>query len=322
MIFMNFIIMWVMGLSIIMAFSTNSWFSFWISMEINMMVFMPIMNSKNYLSCNSMIYYFIVQSLASSMFLFTSIMFFLLKLNMLTHIIMMTIMIKLASAPFHSWYPQISEGLSMNSFFILSTIQKLIPLQIISCISNSKILIYIIMSSLIGSFGGFGQTSIRKILAFSSIAHLSWMMTLIMCNQFFWMTYFMIYFFILYKIMIFLKNNKLNHIKNIHMQKFSNFGKFSLFSYFLSLAGMPPFLGFFMKWMSIVLIANKMMFILLILISSSLINMFYYTRIMFPLIQNMNILMKNKKFSFIKLSNFFYFNFIMIIFLSISMKIF
>nr|YP_010350306.1 NADH dehydrogenase subunit 2 [Ixodes australiensis]UOK09735.1 NADH dehydrogenase subunit 2 [Ixodes australiensis] len=320
MIFSNLIILWVMGLTIFMAFSTNSWFSFWISMEINMMVFIPMMNSKNYLSCNSMIYYFIIQSLASSMFLFSSILHFLLKFNTINFIIVMTILIKLASAPFHTWFPQISEGLKMNSFFLLSTIQKLIPLQMISIFSTNKIVIFIIMSSMVGTFGGFNQTSIRKILAFSSISHLSWMMTLIMCNQFFWVIYFIVYTFILYKIIFFMKINKFNYIKNINMQKFSNFSKFSFFSYFMSLAGLPPFLGFLLKWFSIMLIINKMMFILFILIISSLINMYYYSRIMFPLIQNMNILLKYSKLQLIKTSNFFFINLIMLIMMSIFMK--
>nr|YP_010350319.1 NADH dehydrogenase subunit 2 [Ixodes barkeri]UOK09748.1 NADH dehydrogenase subunit 2 [Ixodes barkeri]UOL50391.1 NADH dehydrogenase subunit 2 [Ixodes barkeri] len=320
MIFMNFIMLWMMGLTIFMAFSTKSWFSFWVSMEVNMMVFIPMMNSKNFLSCNSMIYYFIIQSLASSMFLFSSILFSLSNLYFLNYFIIMTIMIKLASAPFHSWFPQISEGLKMDSFFLLSTIQKLIPLQMISIYSNSKILIFIIMSSLIGTLGGFNQTSLRKILAFSSISHLSWMMTLILCNQFFWLIYFIIYSLILYKIINFIKKNKLNFIKNINLQKFSNFSKFSLFSYFMSLAGLPPFMGFMLKWFSILLILNKMTFILFILIISSLINMYYYSRIMFPLILNLNILLKYSKMSMIKMSIFFFINLIMIILMIISMK--
>nr|YP_009560717.1 NADH dehydrogenase subunit 2 [Ixodes tasmani]QAB05950.1 NADH dehydrogenase subunit 2 [Ixodes tasmani]QAB05963.1 NADH dehydrogenase subunit 2 [Ixodes tasmani]QAB05976.1 NADH dehydrogenase subunit 2 [Ixodes tasmani] len=320
MMLMNLILLWIMIMSIIMSFSTNSWFSFWISMEINMMVFIPMMNTKNYLSCNSMIYYFIIQSMASSMFLFSSIMNYLLNFNFLNNMIIMTILIKLASAPFHSWFPIISEGLKMNTFFLLSTFQKLIPLQMISIFFNNKITIFIILSALIGSFGGFNQKSTRKILAFSSISHLSWMMTLIMCNQFFWLIYFIIYSFLLYKITNFLKNIKINNINNIHIQKFSFFSKFSMFSYFMSLAGLPPFMGFFLKWFSIILMIEKITLILLILISSSLINMYYYSRIMFPLILNINISNKYMKTSYIKTSNFLFINLIMLIMMTIFMK--
>nr|YP_010350410.1 NADH dehydrogenase subunit 2 [Ixodes trichosuri]UOK09891.1 NADH dehydrogenase subunit 2 [Ixodes trichosuri] len=305
---LNMILFWILGMSIIMSFSTNSWFSFWISMEINMMVFIPLMNSKNFLSCNSMINYFIIQSLASSMFLISSILYHITSTLIYFYIIMLTILIKMASAPFHMWFPQISENISMKSFFLLSTFQKMIPLQILSNFNNQKIIIFIILSALIGTFGGFNQTSLRKILAFSSIAHLSWMMTLILINQHFWIIYFFLYSMIIMKIMIFMKMNFINLINNIHMKKMSEQNKLQLFSTFLSLAGLPPFLGFFMKMFSILIIINKIPWILLILIPSSLGNMYFYTRIMFPMIMFFNSIFKNYNNFSIKSLFFFFIN--------------
>nr|UOK09826.1 NADH dehydrogenase subunit 2 [Ixodes confusus] len=295
---MNLILFWILGMSIIMSFSTNSWFSFWISMEINMMVFIPLMNSKNFLSCNSMINYFIIQSLSSSMFLISSILYFTFFSKIFMVIIILTILIKMASAPFHIWFPQISENITMKSFFLLSTFQKMIPLQILSNFNNQMLTFFIIMSAIVGTLGGFNQTSLRKILAFSSISHLSWMMTLILLNQYYWILYFLLYSMIILKIVIYLKINFINKINNINTKMMTNPNKFQLFSTFLSLAGLPPFLGFFMKMLSILIIINKMPYILFILIPSSLGNMYFYTRIMFPMIMLYNSLMKNfNKFS-------------------------
>nr|YP_010350358.1 NADH dehydrogenase subunit 2 [Ixodes confusus]UOK09787.1 NADH dehydrogenase subunit 2 [Ixodes confusus] len=305
---MNLILFWILGMSIIMSFSTNSWFSFWISMEINMMVFIPLMNSKNFLSCNSMINYFIIQSLSSSMFLISSILYFTFFSKIFMVIIILTILIKMASAPFHIWFPQISENITMKSFFLLSTFQKMIPLQILSNFNNQMLTFFIIMSAIVGTLGGFNQTSLRKILAFSSISHLSWMMTLILLNQYYWILYFLLYSMIILKIVIYLKSNFINKINNINTKMMTNPNKFQLFSTFLSLAGLPPFLGFFMKMLSILIIINKMPYILFILIPSSLGNMYFYTRIMFPMIMLYNSLMKNfNKFS-LKTLLFFFLN--------------
>nr|UOK09800.1 NADH dehydrogenase subunit 2 [Ixodes confusus]UOK09813.1 NADH dehydrogenase subunit 2 [Ixodes confusus]UOK09839.1 NADH dehydrogenase subunit 2 [Ixodes confusus] len=305
---MNLILFWILGMSIIMSFSTNSWFSFWISMEINMMVFIPLMNSKNFLSCNSMINYFIIQSLSSSMFLISSILYFTFFSKIFMVIIILTILIKMASAPFHIWFPQISENITMKSFFLLSTFQKMIPLQILSNFNNQMLTFFIIMSAIVGTLGGFNQTSLRKILAFSSISHLSWMMTLILLNQYYWILYFLLYSMIILKIVIYLKINFINKINNINTKMMTNPNKFQLFSTFLSLAGLPPFLGFFMKMLSILIIINKMPYILFILIPSSLGNMYFYTRIMFPMIMLYNSLMKNfNKFS-LKTLLFFFLN--------------
>nr|WKW95251.1 NADH dehydrogenase subunit 2 [Ixodes ornithorhynchi] len=319
MIITNMVLLWVLSLSIFMAFSTNMWFSFWVSMEINMMVFIPLMNNKNFMSSNSMINYFIIQSFTSSMFLFSSILFTITNFFFFKNIIIMSILIKMASAPFHSWFPQISEGLKMNSFLLLATIQKIIPLQMISIFFSNKIIIFIILSSIFGSLSGFNQTSIRKILAFSSIAHLAWILTLILTCQSFWLMYFFIYSIILMKITLFFNKNKINMINNIHTMKMSNFMKFTLFSYMMSLAGLPPFLGFMMKWASMILILKKTMLILLILIMSSLINMYFYMRILFPMILNLNTSLKLSHMSSMK-SNFFYVNLISIFMLIISFK--
>nr|YP_010937255.1 NADH dehydrogenase subunit 2 [Ixodes loricatus]WKW95212.1 NADH dehydrogenase subunit 2 [Ixodes loricatus] len=292
MILQNLTFSWILIMSILMAISSSFWFAFWMALEINMMIFIPMMNSKNFLSSNSMIYYYMIQSMASSLFFFSSIFSFYFNNKIFILIIVFSMMIKLAAAPLHSWYPQISDGLNYFSFFILSTMQKMIPLFIITFYNSVSIIIFIIFSSLIGSLGGFNQTSLKKILAYSSITHLSWILTLIMMSQNFWVIYFLIYSFILLKIIFLLKKNEFSLIVNLNLMKVPFLEKLFLLTLLLSLGGMPPFLGFLTKWMSVILIVKKLPLILLFLIMSSLVNLFFYTRLMFPLVLNFNILMK------------------------------
>nr|YP_010535467.1 NADH dehydrogenase subunit 2 [Ixodes angustus]UYB78158.1 NADH dehydrogenase subunit 2 [Ixodes angustus] len=292
MILQTMIFQWILAMSIMMAVSTSFWFALWMALEMNMMIFIPMMNSKNFLSSNSMVFYYIIQSLASSLFFLSSIMSPMFMTQNLNFIMIISMLIKLAAAPFHSWFPQISEGMNFFSFFILSTFQKIIPLHIITLINNNTLVPFIILSSIVGSLGGLSQTSYKKILAFSSISHLSWIMTLIMINQNFWMIYFTIYTMILIMIIFWLKNNNSLHIINSNSMKMSFFNKMLLFSFFLSLGGMPPFLGFLAKWVAIIMISKKLPLILLILIISSLLNLFFYMRTMFPMILNFNIQQK------------------------------
>nr|BAF02757.1 NADH dehydrogenase subunit 2 [Ixodes philipi]BAF02759.1 NADH dehydrogenase subunit 2 [Ixodes philipi]BAF02761.1 NADH dehydrogenase subunit 2 [Ixodes philipi] len=314
MMLQKMILMWVLILSLIMSMSSSYWFTLWMTLEINMMVFIPMMNSKNFLSSNSMMYYYIIQSLSSSLFFFSSLMSYYYFNQIFTYIMMISMLIKIGSAPFHTWYPQISEGLSYFSFFILSTLQKTIPLNIISIINNHYIMLFIFMSAIMGSLGGYNQMSLKKILAFSSISHLSWMLTLILTSQYFWLMYFLIYMMILLKIVFFLSSNNYMYMNDMNCMKMSIFNKMYLLTLFLSLGGMPPFLGFFSKWISITFIVNKFPMILVILIMSSLVNLFFYIRIMFPMIMNINNIMKspliNSKYTSF---NFLIINFMMII---------
>nr|UNO53702.1 NADH dehydrogenase subunit 2 [Ixodes sinensis] len=318
----KFIFLWILFMSILMSISCSFWFPLWMSLEINMMMFIPLMNSKNFLSSNSMMNYYIIQSFSSSLFLFSSFLTFIFSTKILILIILTSMMIKLGSAPFHAWFPQISEGLNMFPFFFLLTFQKIIPLFISSLITHKFFIFFIITSSMIGSFGGLNQTSLKKILAFSSISHLAWMMTLIFTNYNFWMLYLLIYSIILMKIIKTFKKNYNFSIYNLNSMKLSFLNKITIICLFLSLGGMPPFLGFLMKWISVILIIKNFPIIMLILIISSLINLFFYIRILYPIFLNLNILIKPNQFSYIFSKNYFFFlNFLSIIIFTPMMMI-
>nr|YP_010251414.1 NADH dehydrogenase subunit 2 [Carios vespertilionis]QTW91411.1 NADH dehydrogenase subunit 2 [Carios vespertilionis]QTW91424.1 NADH dehydrogenase subunit 2 [Carios vespertilionis] len=282
--FSKIILMWSLFISIFMAFSTSSLFSLWISMEVNMMSFIPIMNMKTMSSTNSIILYFMVQALASSLFIMTLMIFFLGIINSnLTYLLMCPLLIKMGAAPFHIWFPQVSEGMTLKTFLILSTIQKLIPLQVTSLMSNKILMIPVIMSSLLGSLGGLNQISIRKIMAFSSITHLAWMLSLILINSNLWLVYFLIYTLIMTKIMNFFSIFNFSNLnQNYCIMTFSNALTISIL--LLSLGGLPPFLGFFMKWFSFKLIMIQFKILSLPLLFSSLLNLYFYIRIIYPLL--------------------------------------
>nr|UXX50315.1 NADH dehydrogenase subunit 2 [Ixodes pavlovskyi]BCL01329.1 NADH dehydrogenase subunit 2 [Ixodes pavlovskyi] len=322
MFYQKIIFLWVLFMSILMGISCSFWFPLWVALEINMMMFIPLMNSKNFLSSNSIMNYYIIQSFSSSLFLFSSFLTFFFSTNSLILIILISMMIKLGSAPFHAWFPQISEGLNFFPFFFLLTFQKIIPLFITTLINHSFFIFFIIISSLVGSFGGLNQTSLKKILAFSSISHLAWMMALIFSNHNFWMLYLLIYSIILMKIIKTCNKNYNFSIFNLNSMKLTFLNKIMMISLFLSLGGMPPFLGFLMKWISVILMIKNFPSIMLILVISSLINLFFYIRILYPIFLNLNILMKPNQFSNIFSKNWMFFlNFLGIIILTPVMMI-
>nr|YP_009480293.1 NADH dehydrogenase subunit 2 [Reticulinasus faini]AIZ58549.1 NADH dehydrogenase subunit 2 [Reticulinasus faini] len=290
MMFSNIIFLWFLIMSMIMALSSSSMFFLWICLEINIMSFVPLMNLKNSMSMNSIMIYFIIQSVSSSLYIFISSIFYLnmISLNLLTMFIMISMLTKLGSAPFHFWFPQISEGMSFNSLSILLTLQKIIPLYILSIFNNKMMMIPIMLSLLIGSMGGFNQTTVKKILTFSSISHMSWIMTLLLISNNFWMTYLMIYSLIIFLLTLILNFFKINSL--LTMYKNNNEINLLFIISLLTLGGMPPSIGFIMKWMSLKIISNQFIIISIPLIMSSLINLYFYLRISY------NSMMKNSFF--------------------------
>nr|AND46663.1 NADH dehydrogenase subunit 2 [Anopheles cruzii] len=278
-----------------MTISSNSWLGAWMGLEINLLSFIPLMNDnkKNLLTSESSLKYFLIQAFASSILLFAIIMlmffynnnFYLInKINEI--LILSTLLLKSGAAPFHFWFPEVMEGLSWINGLILMTWQKLAPMMLISYnYMYNFFMMSIILSMLIGSLMGLNQTSLRKLMAFSSINHLGWMLLAMMNNELIWLSYFFFYSFLSFSIIILFNNFKLfyfNQIFNISMM--NPIIKLLIFLNFLSLGGLPPFLGFLPKWLVIQNLINmNQLFILTISVCLTLITLYFYLRLSYSI---------------------------------------
>nr|BCD33742.1 NADH dehydrogenase subunit 2 [Geothelphusa exigua] len=273
-------------LGIFLSISSPSWFGIWIGLELNMLSFIPIITIKmNSYFSESALKYFLIQALGSTLFILSSCM--LLSFPQMSPPLLLTsLFLKLGSAPFHFWFPQVMSGLIWPQAIILMTLQKIPPMILISYLSMNSNLIQIIsfsaiLSAIIGALGGLNNTQLRKIMAFSSINHMSWMLISISISETFWSMYFLFYSIISSSIIILF--NILQTYTLSDLMKFNQTNSIhSLLIPFnlLSLGGLPPFNGFIPKWMLIqLLINNKFFFSLIFLLSSTLITLYFYLRI-------------------------------------------
>nr|AVN67275.1 NADH dehydrogenase subunit 2 [Archimandrita tessellata] len=301
---------------LLITISSNSWLSAWMGLEINLLSFIPIMsNSKNIYTTEASLKYFLVQALASSTLLFIIIsksliesMFSILNLSLTNIMVVTPLLMKIGAAPLHWWFPSVMEGLSWMNCFMLMTIQKIAPLMLISYSINMNLFIYfiIILSILIGSIGGYNQTSIRKILTYSSINHIGWMLSAMMMGENFWVMYFMIYSLLTLTIIYTIKPLQISFINQTMLNNDENkIMKFLMFSSLLSLGGLPPFLGFLPKWIIIQFLTyNSHIFISSIMVILSLITVYYYLRITYSAFMLLNsqptwtILIQNSELNF------------------------
>nr|AVN68176.1 NADH dehydrogenase subunit 2 [Nocticola sp. JW1 9/1] len=288
-------IIWSMLLlSILLISSSTSWLSAWIGLEINLMMFIPIMlMKKNNLSTESSMKYFLIQAMGSSSLLFMVIMIQLNSMNSIFPLLAIPLALKMGLAPLHWWLPSIMEGLDWISCLTLLTIQKIAPTILINHITViSKILIFLIISSsIIGSIGGLNQISLRKILAYSSINHSSWFILSIMLSHSLWFMYFLIYSIMLLTLMMCSLMWKMSLMNQIPYSMKHNPNKLIMSLSILSLGGLPPLLGFLPKWMvmTTALWANLNILILTLTMLTMLTLFFYLKMIYWSMILNMNI---------------------------------
>nr|AIW06210.1 NADH dehydrogenase subunit 2 [Siphlonurus sp. MT-2014] len=275
----------------LIAVSSTSWLGAWLGLEINLLSFIPLMsNSSNQFSTESALKYFLTQALASAILL-VSVIFLGLTSNLdlgvslenLNLMISSTLLLKMGAAPFHFWFPGVMEGLSWINGLILMTWQKIAPLMLISYTFSLNLFatMVILLSVLIGSLGGFNQTSLRKIMAYSSINHLGWMLSAMLLGEVYWVTYFCFYIFLSVSVVVLFNLYQLSHINQVFCSSSNNkIIKLGLFCNLLSLGGLPPFLGFLPKWLIIQgMVSNGLTFIISVMVLMTLITLYFYIRV-------------------------------------------
>nr|ATI10795.1 NADH dehydrogenase subunit 2 [Calvisia medogensis] len=282
--------------SVPISISANSWFNIWMGMEINMMSFIPIiMEQKNMMSKEATLTYFLMQTIASMLMILSFIIMTinLFKFDMMGEMMLMSsLMIKSGMAPFHFWLPKTMEGLNWNKCFILMTWQKIIPLMMMSHIIkiNGITMMTMMLSVTVGAIGGLNQTSLRKIMAYSSISNNSWMMMAMLMSDQLWIMYFMFY-----SMMTYIMTSSMNNYKNFHMNQILSMNestklKLMLMINLLSISGLPPMMGFLPKWLVIQAAMNINELMLMgTMIIMTLITVYYYLRIMFSTMMLSNI---------------------------------
>nr|YP_010389933.1 NADH dehydrogenase subunit 2 [Ahlbergia frivaldszkyi]UPU96037.1 NADH dehydrogenase subunit 2 [Ahlbergia frivaldszkyi] len=309
----------ILFFSTLISISSNSWLGCWIGLEINLLSFIPLISkTNNLLNSETSLKYFLTQSIASINFLISIMLLLIFMKNfeinfIFSALINSSLLMKMGSVPFHFWFPNIMEGLSWLNCFILMTWQKIAPMIILSYYMNNNFIMFILlMNVIIGAIGGFNQLSLRKLLAFSSINNLGWLLLSLLISENLWLMYMFMYSFLIsimcllfYMLNIFYLNQLYNYNMNFIM-------KISILINFMSLGGLPPFIGFFPKWIIINFLMNFNLFIIcFIFIMMSLIMLFLYIRIIYSSFMFFNFKMKwfktfinNKIIIFINMFNF------------------
>nr|ABE48195.1 NADH dehydrogenase subunit 2 [Canis lupus] len=291
---------------------SSHWLLVWIGFEMNMLAIIPILMKKyNPRAMEASTKYFLTQATASMLLmmgvtinLLYSGQWVISKISNPIASIMMTtaLTMKLGLSPFHFWVPEVTQGITLMSGMILLTWQKIAPMSILYQISpsiNTNLLMLMALTSvLVGGWGGLNQTQLRKIMAYSSIAHMGWMAAIITYNPTMMILNLTLYILMtLSTFMLFMLNSSTTTLSLSHM-----WNKFPLITsmiliLMLSLGGLPPLSGFIPKWMIIQeLTKNNMIIIPTLMAITALLNLYFYLRLtystaltMFPSTNNMKM---------------------------------
>nr|AHY87271.1 NADH dehydrogenase subunit 2 [Schoeniparus castaneceps] len=275
--------------------SSNHWITAWAGLEINTLAILPLISKSHHpRAVEAATKYFLTQAAASTLVLFSSMtnawhtgQWDITQLTHPTSCLILTsaLAMKLGLVPFHFWFPEVLQGSPLITGLLLSTVMKLPPISLLFMTSpslNQTLLMFMaITSTALGGWMGLNQTQIRKILAFSSIAHLGWMAIIIPYSP--KLTLLNFYLYILMTAATFLTLNTTNTLKlSTLMTTWTKTPALSamLFLVLLSLAGLPPLTGFLPKWLIIQELTKQDMILAATMISMlSLLGLFFYLRL-------------------------------------------
>nr|QNH73616.1 NADH dehydrogenase subunit 2 [Dicaeum minullum] len=275
--------------------SSNHWIMAWAGLEINTLAILPLISKSHHpRAIEAATKYFLVQAAASTLVLFSSMTNAWYTgqwdITQMTHpisclILTSAISMKLGLVPFHFWFPEVLQGSPLITSLTLSTLMKFPPLTLLYMTSpslNSTLLTTLaILSAALGGWMGLNQTQIRKILAFSSIAHLGWMAIIITYHP--KLTLLNFYLYSLMTAAVFLTLNSIKVVKlSTLMTTWTKSPALNtmLLLTLLSLAGLPPMTGFLPKWLIIQeLTKQDMAPAATIMALLSLLGLFFYLRL-------------------------------------------
>nr|UXB57224.1 NADH dehydrogenase subunit 2 [Mylocheilus caurinus] len=288
-----------LGLGTTLTFASSHWLLAWMGLEINTLAIIPLMAQHHHpRAVEATTKYFLTQATAAAMILFASTTNAWITgewdMNNMSNpiasaMIIAALALKIGLAPMHFWMPEVLQGLDLLTGLILSTWQKLAPLALIiqtaQAVDPLLLTTLGLASTLVGGWGGLNQTQLRKILAYSSIAHMGWMIIILQYAPQLTLLALLTYIFMTSAAFLTLKVSSATKIGTLAIV----WSKSPILTtttalVLLSLGGLPPLTGFMPKWLILQELAKQSLpLIATVMALAALLSLYFYLRLCYAM---------------------------------------
>nr|YP_003412032.1 NADH dehydrogenase subunit 2 [Gila conspersa]BAI67658.1 NADH dehydrogenase subunit-2 [Gila conspersa] len=288
-----------LGLGTTLTFASSHWLLAWMGLEINTLAIIPLMAQHHHpRAVEAATKYFLTQATAAAMILFASMTnawitggwdMSDMSNPIASTMIIAALALKIGLAPMHFWMPEVLQGLDLLTGLILSTWQKLAPLALIiqtaQAIDPLLLTALGLLSTLIGGWGGLNQTQLRKILAYSSIAHMGWMIIVLQYAPHLTLLALLTYIFMTSAAFLTLKISSATKVNTLAIIWSKNPVLTATTALvLLSLGGLPPLTGFMPKWLILQeLTKQSLPLAATVMALAALLSLYFYLRLCYAM---------------------------------------
>lgn len=207
---------------------------------------------------------------------------------------------KFGAAPFHLWVPDVYEGASTSITLLLSTAPKIAAFGLVIRLIVEGLPLHVadqdlfiavaILSMFIGNFAAIMQTNIKRLLAYSSIAHIGYMFVGLACMTprgdaaalFYILTYALTAVAAFGMLTIMSRAGfEVNDIADLSgLNARSPWLAFMMLITLFSMAGLPPLVGFIAKLGLLEALINvHLVWLAILMLAFAIVASFYYLRV-------------------------------------------
>ena len=298
------ILILIVSLSSLLLVSSVNWLSIYLAIELQtltLFILTALRRDSTY-GTEAGLKYFVLGAVSSGLFLFGCALLYgftgetsiqginsLLTADIGKILITISLLFKLSAAPFHMWAPDVYEGAPTITTALLATVPKIGVFSILVQIGpvTNIVLICAILSIIYGAIGALNQTKIKRLLAYSGIGHMGFILFGIAIASFesiqaslIYMIVYVIMSICTFSIILSLSLTKDLLIEVSGLSRDNPVIGLTLALTFLSTAGVPPLAGFFSKWLILLSgISSGYYLISIIAVISSVIAGVYYVRL-------------------------------------------